>query len=232
MRHPTPAPPADIAEVDGLAYSLWLPDGAPSGGVVILHGADSQKESHHDFARLLRDAGLAAVCFDLRGHGASPGPLDGRMLADVATIARLLPPGPLALRGSSMGGYLAIAAAELAGADAVVAICPAPADLLARGLRAERFGFGADVEALTALLSEHDLRDAVAQSEIPLMLLHAEGDERVPVAGSIELHELSRSPRKKLVVLPGGHHRSVQHDPEMQNEAIRFIRKAFAAAAT
>ena len=32
---------------------------------------------------------------------------------------------PLALRGSSMGGYLAIVAAEPAGADAVVAICPA-----------------------------------------------------------------------------------------------------------
>ncbi|MDP9385263.1 MAG: alpha/beta hydrolase, partial [Actinomycetota bacterium] len=100
MRYRTPAPPARIDAVDGLAYSLWLPEGEPAGGVVIVHGADSQKESHHDFARLLRDAGLAAVCFDLRGHGASPGPLDGRLLADVATVAGVLPPGPVALRGS------------------------------------------------------------------------------------------------------------------------------------
>jgi alpha-beta hydrolase superfamily lysophospholipase len=228
MRHLTPAPPTAVDAVDGLAYSLWLPRGEPEGGVVVVHGADSQKESHHDFARLCRDSGLAAVCFDLRGHGASPGPLDARVLADVATIAGVLPPGlPLALRGSSLGGYLAIAAAELAGAAAVVAICPASGDMLARGLRSGRFGFEADVPALEALLSEHDLRDAVARSAIPLMLLHAEGDERVPVAGSIELDRLSAARRKKLIVVPGGHHRSVQHDAELQAEAVRFIRKAF-----
>ncbi len=227
MRYRTPAPPARIDAVDGLAYSLWLPEGEPAGGVVIVHGADSQKESHHDFARLLRDAGLAAVCFDLRGHGASPGPLDGRLLADVATVAGVLPPGPLALRGSSLGGYVAIAAAELAGAAAVVAICPAPGRLLAAGLRAGRFGFAADQEALGALLSEHELTDVVEQSEVPLMLLHAEGDERVPVASSIELDARSRARRKKLIVTPGGHHRSVQHDAELQGEAVRFIRRAF-----
>jgi len=230
MRYRTPAPPARIDAVDGLAYSLWLPEGEPAGGVVILHGADSRKESHHDFARLLRDAGLAAVCFDLRGHGDSPGPLDGRLLADVATVARLLPDGPVALRGSSMGGYAAIAAAETAGAAAVVAICPAPGHLLASGVRSGRFGFQADVDGLTALLSEHELSDVVEQSEVPLMLLHAEGDERVPVAHSIELGARSRARLKKLVVTPGGHHRSVQHDVELQGEAVRFIRRAFAAS--
>lgn len=230
MRYRTPAPPTRIDAVDGLAYSLWLPEGEPAGGVVIVHGADSRKESHHDFARLLRDAGIAAVCFDLRGHGASPGPLDGRLLSDVTTVAGLLPPGPVALRGSSLGGYVAIAAAELAGAAAVVAICPAPGRLLAAGLRAGRFGFEADVEAVGAVLAEHELSDVVEQSEIPLMLLHAEGDERVPVASSVDLDARSRAQRKKLIVTPGGHHRSVQHDAELQGEAVRFIRRAFEAA--
>src|SRR5688572_10673497 len=105
---PTPEPPAAIDAVDGLAYTLWLPRTEPWGGLVILHGAGSCKESHHDFARAARDAGLAAVCFDQRGHGDSEGALDGRMLEDVATVAGVLPPGlPLALRGSSMGGALA-----------------------------------------------------------------------------------------------------------------------------
>ena len=71
MRYETPAPPAELGEVDGLAYSLWLPEGDPWAGVVILHGAGSCKESHHDFARAARAAGLSAVCFDQRGHGAS-----------------------------------------------------------------------------------------------------------------------------------------------------------------
>src|SRR3954466_4873272 len=111
MRYETPAPPAELGDVAGLAYSPWLPEGDPWGGVVILHGAGSCKESHHDFARAARAAGLSAVCFDQRGHGASAGALDGRVLDDVATVAGLLPGGvPAALRGSSMGGWPALAA--------------------------------------------------------------------------------------------------------------------------
>lgn len=228
MRYRTPDPPAAVDSVDGLAYSLWLPDSDPEGGVVVIHGADSQKESHHDFARLLRDSGLAAVCFDQRGHGDSPGPLDGRLLADVATIAGLLPPGPVGLRGSSLGGYLAIAAAEVARADAVVAICPAPGHGLTRGIRDGRFGFAADADAVEAVISEHPLEQVVGQSTVPLLLLHAEGDERVPVQHSRDLAALSAAEPTRLIAVPGGHHRSVQHDPELQAEAVRFLRRAFA----
>jgi len=229
MRYRTPDPPAAVGSVDGLAYSLWLPASAPEGGVVVVHGADSRKESHHDFARLLRGAGMAAVCFDQRGHGDSPGPLDGRVLSDVETIAGLLPDGPVALRGSSMGGYVAIAAAELVRARAVVAICPAPGEGLASGIRDGRFGFAADLEAVEAVLSEHPLEEVVARSTVPLLLLHAEGDERVPVQHSRDLAGASRAEPTRLIVVPGGHHRSVQHDEELQGEAVRFVRRAFAA---
>jgi uncharacterized protein len=221
MRYETPAPPAEVGKTDGLAYTLWLPDGDPWAGVVIIHGAGSSKESHHDFARAARSAGLSAVCFDQRGHGESEGVMDGRVLEDVATVAALLGDVPLATRGSSMGGYLAILAAERLGARAVVAICPASADGLARGLRNREVAFEADVPSLEAFLTEHPLD--VAQLAAPLLLLHAEGDERVPVAHSRELARLA--PNAELVVVPGGHHRSVQHDAELQGHALRWLRK-------
>ena len=157
MRYETPAPPAEVGKTDGLAYTLWLPEGDPWAGVVIIHGAGSSKESHHDFARAARSAGLSAVCFDQRGHGDSGGELDGRALEDVATVAALLGDVPLATRGSSMGGYLAILAAERLGAAAVVAICPASADGLLRGLRGGELDFPADVPAVEAFLAEHPL---------------------------------------------------------------------------
>ena len=224
MRYETPAPPAELGELDGLAYSLWLPDGDPWAGLVILHGAGSCKESHHDFARAARAAGLAAVCFDLRGHGETGGALDGRVLDDVATVAGLLGDLPLALRGSSMGGYLAIVAAERLRAAAVVAICPASSDGLWRGLRGGELEFDADVRSLEAFLAEHPLD--VERLDIPLLLLHAEGDERVPVAHSRELARVA--PRADLVVVPGGHHRSVQHDAELQGHALRWLRRVIA----
>jgi alpha-beta hydrolase superfamily lysophospholipase len=232
LRTVTVALPAQIGRRDGLAYGLWLPEGAPRGGVVILHGAGSGKENHHDFARVALAAGFAAVTFDQRGHGESDGPMDGRAIDDVMGMASLLraatgdPALPIALRGSSMGGYFAIVAAAGAGARAVVAICPAPGEGLVRGVRAGRFSFAADADALEALLSAHDLFTAVDALRAPLLIMHAEGDEQVPVEHSRELIAAARLPASRLIALPGGHHRSVQHDEEMQAVSVRFIRRA------
>jgi alpha-beta hydrolase superfamily lysophospholipase len=224
--------PAEIAVHDGLAYSLWLPSEPPKGGVVILHGASSCKESHHDYARAVRAAGFAAIAFDQRGHGASDGPMDGRALDDVGAIAALLrerigdPDAPLALRGSSMGGCFAILAAGPARARAVVAICPASTSGLRRALASDTLQFTADVPALDAMLAGHDLVTAVQSLEAPMLLLHAAGDEVVPVEHSRELETHLRVPGSRLIVVPGGHHRSIQHDAEIQAVSLRFLERA------
>jgi uncharacterized protein len=228
MRRPAAAPPEELGARDGLAYALFVPDEQPLGGVVILHGAGSCKENHFDFARALRAAGMAAVAFDQRGHGASDGALDGRAVADVATMASALPPGaPLGLRGSSMGGYLALVAAAQLDAAAVVAICPASTDHLARGLADERFDFRADADRLQAFLAEHPLDAVVPDLAAELLLLHAEGDEQVPVQHSRDLAALADARRSRYVEVPGGDHRSVQHDSELQALAVRFLANSF-----
>jgi alpha-beta hydrolase superfamily lysophospholipase len=226
--------PSEIGVHVGLAYSLWLPQSPARAGVVVLHGAGSCKENHHDFARAALGAGLAAIAFDQRGHGESHGPMDGRAAADVVRMATMLrerlgdPGAPIGLRGSSMGGYLALVSAAQARAAAVVAICPASAEGLSRGLAEGRFSFEADASALQAFLAEHDERDAIAALEAPVLLLHAEGDEQVPVEHSRELVGLTRSPKSRLIAVPGGHHRSVQHDPDLQAVSLRFIARCLA----
>jgi uncharacterized protein len=221
--------PAEQGVRDGLAYALFVPGGTPVGGVVILHGAGSQKENHADFARVCVDAGLAAVTFDQRGHGASEGALDGRAIEDVATIAALLPDGrPVALRGSSMGGWLAVAAGAALDVAAVAAVCPASGEMLGQGLRDERFSFRAHRATLGPLLESVDLPVAAAALGERLLLLHAEGDEQVPVAHSRALH--AAAPDSRLEVVPGGHHRSVQHDADLQALTVRFLATRCAAA--
>ncbi len=233
--------PTEIGRHGGLAYSLWLPrsDRQGRGGVVVLHGAGSAKENHHDFARAALGAGLGALAFDQRGHGDSDGPMDGRALDDVVAMAELLrshlnadaaTEAPIALRGSSMGGYLALVSAEAARAAAVVAICPASADGLSRGLTEGRFSFAADAGALQDFLAAHDERAAIARLDAPVLLLHAEGDEQVPVEQSRELAALTRSPHSRLIAVPGGHHRSVQHDPDLQAASLRFLTRELGAA--
>jgi len=230
MRTVKVEPPAEIGVHEGLSFALFLPAHDPVASVVVLHGANSCKESHFDFGRACRADGLAAVCFDMRGHGESAGPMDRRALDDVATMAALARDrtgvGAVALRGSSMGGYLALVAATHADARAIVAICPASARGLARALRDGRIEFDADASSLGALLDEHDELRAAEDLDAPLLLLHAEGDEVVPVEHSRALHVAAAGSR--LVAVPGGHHRSVQHDPELQALSTRFIRDAVA----
>ncbi|MGA2009746.1 MAG: alpha/beta fold hydrolase [Solirubrobacteraceae bacterium] len=261
-----PLLPTETGTLNGLVYTLWLPEPRATAGVVVVHGAGSCKESHHDFARVAVAAGLGAICFDQRGHGESAGPMDGRAVTDVtAMVGRLRdalgdPRAPVALRGSSMGGYLAILAAAppTAGApasalspasapapasasapalasapapavdavDAVVAICPASGVGLARALRAGTLDFDADVEAFGALLDAHDLAAAMPAVTVPVLILHAGGDEVVPIAHSRELAPSMRDPGSRLIVVPGGHHRSIQHDGELQALSLRFIEHA------
>ena len=197
--------------------------------MLMIHGAGSQKENQHDIARAARSVGLAALCFDQRGHGESDGALGPDAIEDVATMASLLP-RPLALRGSSMGGCLAIAASETVRPEAIVAICPATPEGLLYGLRHQMFSFRAD-PAVEPFLESLDLGASVARSQVPLLLMHAEGDERVPVAHSRELYARAAAPVKKLITPPGGHHRSVQHDQELTGLSLQFVKKAFSARA-
>jgi pimeloyl-ACP methyl ester carboxylesterase len=217
------AEPDEAGTHDGLAYALYR--GEPgAGGVVILHGAASSKESHLDFARACQAHGLSAIAFDQRGHGATGGQLDGRMVSDVATIAALLPDGEaIGLRGSSMGGWLALAAAESVDALAVVAICPASAEGMVRAVRSGQFELDMDVDGVVAAIEAHDADAGAAALDERLLLLHAEGDEVVPVERSQALHDAA--PGSRLVAVPGGHHRSVQHDPELQALTLRFLAK-------
>ncbi len=206
--------------------------------MLILHGAGSRKENHADFARACAARGWAALAYDQRGHGESDDEMGPAALADVGRMASFLAAVDgvdrhrICARGSSMGGFMAIHAA--ASADAIagaIAICPAGEDDLRRGLRSGELEFRASPEAtagLDAWLGEHDLRDAVAlMGTKPLFLAHARGDERIPYTWSEELYARAAEARK-LVVVTGGHHRSVQHDGELQEVTLRWMERELA----
>jgi uncharacterized protein len=230
MKHAPPAPP-ELGTHNGLAYALFVPEEEPAAGVVILHGAGSAKESHFDFARGCRESGLAALAFDARGHGRSEGAFGADALEGVGAMCQLMRSHApaVALRGSSMGGFCAIhAAARDPSLAAVVAICPAPAEQLLRGLRSgELSDFEVDGETMEPWLQSLDLYESVARlgEGTALLLLHARGDEQIPYTISEELYAAAHEP-KRLLILPGGHHRSLQHDLEIQAVSRRFIERA------
>jgi alpha-beta hydrolase superfamily lysophospholipase len=224
---------------NGLDYALWLPDEpGPWPGIVVVHGAGSRKENHADFARLATASGWAALTFDLPGHGKSEPEMTGGAIDAVISMVDLLAVQPgvdsarIAVRGSSLGGFLALLAAatapEIAG---VIAICPASEGHLARGVRSGRFEMRiGDPVDMEAWLLTQDVGEAVERiAGRPLILMHAEGDTQIPSDHSEELYELAGEPRK-LVIPPGGAHTTVQHDPELQGMALRWLERELRAA--
>ncbi len=188
------------------------PPGAP--GVLVVPGLGSRKENHADFAERVADAGMAAVAIDLRGHGESEGDLDGGVVDDVAAgldaLAGLGHPR-LGLRGSSMGGLLSLhAAARDDRVGAVVAICPARPEGLARRLEAEW---------PLALSPERDVarHDGIARG-----YWHATGDDRVPWGSTLALAGMTPQPMHLRVALGGGHN-TLQHDPEVLGATVAFL---------
>jgi pimeloyl-ACP methyl ester carboxylesterase len=240
MERSSPFGPARRARHRGLAYALWLPESTSVRvpGVVVIHGAGSRKENHADFARLATANGWAALTFDLPGHGESEPEFTGAAADDVIAMADLLAvqpevdPARVALRGSSLGGFLSICAAaaepEIAG---VIAICPPSGDHLARGVRRGRFEMRmGDPVDLQGWLTAQDVGRGVERlAGRPLVLMHAEGDTQVPSEHTEELHRRAGEPRK-LVIAPGGAHTTVQHDPELQSAALSWLERELEAA--
>jgi alpha-beta hydrolase superfamily lysophospholipase len=228
--------PTEMGVHEGRPYMLWLPDSQPPWrAMVILHGAGSQKENHGDFGRACAASGWAALAYDQRGHGEAADAMSPEALPDVGRMARFMAerdgvdPERVCVRGSSMGGFMAIQAAATSDAIAgVIAICPAGAQHLTRGLESDDLRMRVDpggASGLAAWLAEHDLRQAVELMDSkPLLLIHARGDDQIPADWSEELDARAREPRK-LILLPGGHHRSAQHDPELHGIALRWLER-------
>jgi dienelactone hydrolase len=126
-------------------------------------------------------------------------------VADVQTVVAavaLLHPRAVGLWGSGTGGHLALLAGGLADAGAIVAIAPN---------------------------GPTTLYDTVARTQIPILLLHAEGDQQVPVQQSRELALRFADPGSRLIVVPGGHHGSVEHDAEIRAVSLRLLARELGA---
>jgi predicted phosphoribosyltransferase/dienelactone hydrolase len=103
-----------------LAGNLYLPAGAgPFACIVFVHGLGSGKDSPRNvvIAARLVDAGIAAVLFDLSGHGESdPDPREGieafvedlDAVFDWASARPEIDPERIGVAGSSLGGVVAL----------------------------------------------------------------------------------------------------------------------------
>lgn len=194
--------------------------------VVLVHDLEATRaDPAHGLLNLTRDyvrRGISVFMFDLRGHGESAGRRDSfgaderlDVLAAVAFVRRRSGAQPVLVHGFGFGAALAIAAAAR-NTDVTAVIADSsfltmrqylrsrwrnvPAPLFALATVLAHCIFRADVEALQPVKS-------IAQVTAPVLLIHNEGDERVPVAHSLNLAAASLDGRDQVWVISdrGGH---------------------------
>ncbi len=229
-----------------LAAHLYMPGGTGewSQGIVVCHGFGSSKERHAEFGQMAAKAGFAVLALDLRGHGESGGELDANVFNDIAAGLLYLQNRPevnpmnIAVRGSSMGGWLAVhTAAHLKDLAPIVAFCP-PNEMLLMTLMEEvalvQRGHSSpmvtqplprvNVNSMMQLLYRVDLLKAARRlSPRPLLLVHCEDDDVVPPHISRSAYEEVREP-KALWLLPGCGHDFAQHDPQTNARILDWLR--------
>lgn len=209
---------------------------APTGTAVLLHGFGMERWQMMTWAAALAQDGWRTVLVDLRGHGRSGGnhrtwgPQDGKDLATVADAleSENLIAGPLVVLGTSYGGVAALHWA--ARDDRVTAIVTLgafvdPAGTILAG--AELFswlGRAAPKWVVTRGITraseriKHDLADGdavlrtLAGIRAPILIVHGDSDELVPLKDAERLHEASAD--SQLWVVPDTGHVGVfvRHD--------------------
>ena len=227
-----------------LAANLYLPDTQEwSPGIIVCHGFGSGKDNYAAFGTMAAAAGYAVLVPDLRGHGESGGELDGNMFNDVAASLQYLHTRPevnpmgLAIRGTSMGGWLALhTAGYLRDISPVIAYCPASEttmQVLVEEVSMVQRGHASplvppkpprvNVNSLLQLLYKVDVLKAARRIQPrPLLLVHCEGDEVVPAHLTRRLYDSVAEP-KTLWLLPGGDHHFAQHDPETDSRVLGWL---------
>jgi len=208
----------------------------PAPGVLMLHGFRGNKQEAHRLfviaARRLARAGFGVLRFDFRGSGDSEGDFSGttvgRQLADARAALAWLRDRPgidaehVAVIGLSLGGMIAaFLLGEAGGPEAGVLWAPVarPADAVRRhakqgevsniivGGKLDMDGWPVSRRFVLGLLRRRPLK-AIRKAVGPVLLIHGDADDRVPLDDSRAYEHVLRTvgvPVELYVVRGSGH---------------------------
>ena len=223
--------------------------------IIVVHGIDSNRTRDPDeympFMRRLRDEGFSLVLFDLRAHGESDGEVvsagyyeryDVLGAMDAVTSTYGIPVERIGVLSFSMGGVASLLAAAEEPHLRALAVDSAYANIddLFAGEVSDRtplpawtlsiFQPGMEMVGrarygirLSALKPE----EFVGDIDIPLLMIHATDDDRIPTDHSERITSAAAHPDTRLRLFPsGGHSRAYSAHPD---DYLRLITEYFGA---
>lgn len=242
-------PPADlpvesisIESKSGATLAGWyIPADNATATVVLLHPIRGDRRAMLTRARLLHDAGYAALLVDLQAHGESPGEhiTIGHLErhdaeAAVAYLRRRTPDHKVGVVGRSLGGAAAVLASPLE-IDALVLESVYPTiDEAVHDRLAMRLGPLHHVLAPALLvqlsprlgISTADLRpiDRINAAGCPVLVAAGDQDRHTTLAETERLFAQASEPKTLVIFSGAGHVDLLAHDPVLyKDQIVRFL---------
>jgi len=229
---------------DGLElYGWFMPAQGPALGTVLqLHGNAENISTHFASLAWMPERGFNVFIFDYRGYGASEGEptLAGTQIDIDAAIDALLArddidKGRIVMYGQSLGGALA-----------AYYVAHSPNRYRLRALVLES-AFSDYVEIAREKFADHwltwpfqwlpkltvddrfsPLPGMARISPLPLLILHGDQDEIVPVHHGRLLYEAALEP-KQLWIVPGAGHIQTMRAPAERDRLVAYLREVLQA---
>ena len=226
-------------------YGWWIPAqaGNTAPAVILVHGWGRNLERMMPYVRSLHREGFHLFAFDARCHGSSDPDGHGTMVkfsediraaVDLAVERSEVDRQRLAVLGLSVGGAAAIHAAardpRIRGVVTVGAFAH-PGDAMAWELSRRRVP-GLLIRMILRWvewrvgfrLDEVAPERQIARVSAPVLLVHGEADEVVPLEQARRL-EAAAGRAARLLVLPGRGHSDCDRDPRFWPEVLTLLRR-------
>ncbi|MBO5068830.1 MAG: alpha/beta hydrolase [Roseburia sp.] len=217
--------------------------------VLLLHGYTGWKEELYPIAYQYVQQGYHVLVPDMRCSGESEGDFIGMgwtdRLDNMLWLDEILsrdPDARIVIQGQSMGAACAL---MMSGEElpsqvfAIVSDC-AYTDAYSMFAKQMKDWFGLpsfplldSTNLVLQLRGGYDLKDAsaleaVKKTDLPVLIIHGEEDDMVPVEMAYELYDAAGR-EKELLIIPGaGHAQAMDKDPELYYDTIfSFLNEAY-----
>ncbi len=189
-------------------HGWYFPNPNAKHAIVTFHGNGEDAEHNLEWAAELRDRLKAAVfTFDYRGYGHSEGePFEQGVVSDGIAAQQWLAnhlqlkPTDIILYGRSLGGGVAIAAAEQLGAQAII-VESTFANMV--DVAASRYPF---IPVRRLMRNNFLSQDRVKSCDAPFLQFHGTEDVVVPIEFARPLCDAAPAKNKQFVEIPGFGH--------------------------
>jgi Dipeptidyl aminopeptidases/acylaminoacyl-peptidases len=236
-----------IESFDGLKlYGSYLERKKSAPTVIIAHGYRSDSIDMVPFAQYFQSLGFNVLLPDARGHGKSDGDHVGMGWHDRLDYLKWIDQiiekngkdSTLILYGASMGGSTVL----MAGGEKlppqvklIIADCAYTNayDIIAHQLEKRSLpGISLDMDGLNRTVkakANYDLKEAsalarVKKIKVPIIFIHGEEDDFVPIAMTQELYKAART-TKQLILAPHAGHMTALRDPNVREQVTKAIQE-------